>query len=145
MPPGCYEGFLARGIVSHAPARFPLAGIDREHWHHSRAVQHIADHGLHGAQLEYKLQLVEYASQKAAEERANPRPFWAWKTKLIDLIDNLLVSIFEGTPGSGATRELKDTLKGARATSRLEDGKNELSTPGIATREGAVYLTQGAR
>lgn len=61
-------------------------------------------HGLHGAQLRYKLKTVEIASDEGNKEKKG------WKRKLLGVLDNLLESIGCGLPGYGALKELKDSL-----------------------------------
>ncbi len=61
-------------------------------------------HGLHGAQLSYKLRLVDLAATKSLG-------ITGWRRKLIDLIDNVIDSL-NPVGIAGALKELKDALKG---------------------------------
>ena len=70
------------------------------------AVAVLKSHGLYGAQLRYKLHLVEFASGNA---RRGAR---GWRKKLIEFIDNILDSL--GPTGiAGGLKELKDALTGS--------------------------------
>lgn len=66
----------------------------------------LSDHGLTGAQLAYKLHLVEHA---AANARAG---MFGWKRRLIDLID-IIIGSLSPTGIAGALKELKDALVGS--------------------------------
>ena len=75
----------------------------------NRSISHfrkkrLTSHGLYGAQLEYKLKVIEFAAKNAKLELKG------WKRKLLDMLDNLLESIGDGLPGYGALKELKDTI-----------------------------------
>ena len=62
------------------------------------------EYGLHGAQLKYKLKVIDLAAQSIQ---------WGKLGKLIDLIDALLKSIIGAAGGGHALEELKEALKGS--------------------------------
>ena len=65
----------------------------------------LVAHGLYGAQLRYKLHLVEMTAASVSE-------FTGWKRKFIGIIDNIIDSL--GPTGiAGALKELKDALTGS--------------------------------
>jgi hypothetical protein len=66
----------------------------------------LKSHGLYGAQLRYKLHLVELASRNAQ------LGILGWRKKLIELIDNILDSL-DPTGLAGGLKELKDALAGS--------------------------------
>lgn len=66
----------------------------------------LVSHGLYGAQLSYKLHLVETTANESVSK------FTGWRRKLIDIIDNIINSL--GPTGiAGALKELKDALTGS--------------------------------
>jgi len=66
----------------------------------------LVSHGLYGAQLRYKLHLVETTANASVSK------FTGWRRKLIGIIDNIIDSL--GPTGiAGALKELKDALTGS--------------------------------
>ena len=88
-----------REFSEEYPLERLLARIERAR------VNILISHGLYGAQLRYKLRLVEIASRKAKPG------FKGWRKKLIETIDIIIESL--GPTGvAGGLKELKDALTG---------------------------------
>jgi len=64
-------------------------------------------YGLAGAQLSYKLAIIEFAGERAA--LGTP----GWLRRLLELIDNLLESILKALNVDDALNEIKDALLGS--------------------------------
>ncbi len=88
-----------REFSEEYPLERLLARIERAR------VNILISHGLYGAQLRYKLDLVDVASRKAK------KGVKGWRKKLIELIDVIIDSL--GPTGiAGGLKELKDALTG---------------------------------